>query len=59
MNNKNKKDSILKSIGNAISLIYQGDKAIIYFSFYKNITEAVFDAFFDIYLIKFIYESIY
>ena len=48
----------MKSIGNAISMIYQGDKAIVYFSFYKNITEAVFDAFYDIYLIKFIYESI-
>ncbi len=58
MENKKTKDSILKSISNAISLIYKGDKAIVYFSFYKNITEAVFDTLYSIYLIKFIYECI-
>lgn len=58
MKQKNKKDSVIGSICNAISLIYQGDPAIVYFSFYKNISEAIFDAIYSIYLIKFIYESI-
>ena len=58
MKQKNRKDSVIASICNAISLIYQGDPAIVYFSFYKNISEAIFNAVYSIYLIKFIYESI-
>lgn len=55
---KKKKESILGSIANAISQIYQGDPAIVYFSFYKNVTEAIFGAVYGIYLIKYIYECI-
>ena len=55
---REKKDSILGSIANAIRLIYEGDHAFVYFSFYKNITEAIFGALYSIYLIKFIYECI-
>lgn len=55
---KKKKESILGSIVSAIRLIYEGDPAFVYFSFYKNITEAVFDALYCIYLIKYIYECI-
>ena len=53
-----KKESIIKSILNAISLIYQGDKPIVYFTFYKNISEGIFDALYGIFLIKYIYECI-
>lgn len=55
---RKKKENVLGSIGNAIHQIYQGDHSIVYFSFYKNITEAIFDAIYGIYLIKFIYECI-
>lgn len=55
---KKKKESIIGSICNAIYQIWQGNHAIVYFSFYKNITEAVFNALFSIYLIKYIYECI-
>ncbi len=55
---KEKKENILGSICNAIYQIWQGDRAIVYFSFYKNITEEIFGALFGIYLIKFIYECI-
>lgn len=55
---KEKKENILGSICNAIYQIWQGDHAIVYFSFYKNITEEIFGALFGIYLIKFIYECI-
>lgn len=58
MKKEKKKENILGSICNAIYQIWQGDHAIVYFSFYKNITEAIFGALFGIYLIKFIYESI-
>lgn len=58
MKQEKKKDSIIRSICNAIALIYQGDHAIVYFSFYKNISEAIFDAVYSIYLIKYIYECI-
>lgn len=53
-----KKENIVGSICNAICQIWEGDHAIVYFSFYKNISEAVFNAFFNIYLIKYIYECI-
>lgn len=53
-----KKENILGSIANAIHLIYQGDHGIVYFSFYKNVSEAIFNALYSIYLIKFIYECI-
>lgn len=58
MQKREKKESVIGSIINAISLIHEGDPAIVYFSFYKNISEAVFNAVYSIYLIKFIYESI-
>lgn len=53
-----KKISVSAAIKNAMSLIYQADKGFVWFSFYKNITEAVFHAFSAIYLIKYIYECI-
>ena len=53
-----KKESVIKSIINAIRLIYQGDHGIVYFSFYKSISEAIFNALYGIYLIKYIYECI-
>ena len=55
---KKDKENIIGSIINAIQLIYRGDHGIVWFSFYKNITEAIFGALYSIYLIKFIYESI-
>lgn len=58
MKKEKKKENILGSICNAIGQIYQGDRAIVYFSFYKNVTEAIFNAIYSIYLIKFIYECI-
>jgi len=58
MKKKSKKENILESIKNAILQIREGDSAIVYFSFYKNTTEAVFGALYEIYLIKFIYECI-
>ena len=45
---KEKKENILGSICNAIYQIWQGDHAIVYFSFYKNITEEIFGALFGI-----------
>ena len=56
--NENKKESVLGSIVNAIRLIYEGDSAFVYFTFYKNITEEIFNALYGIYLIKYIYECI-
>lgn len=53
-----KKESVLRSMKNAISQIYQGDAVIVWFSFYKNVSEAIFNAVYSIYLIKFIYECI-
>lgn len=58
MKKKKEKEKILRSITNAIYQIYKGDHAIVYFSFYKNISEAIFNAIYGIYLIKFIYECI-
>lgn len=58
MKKEKKKENILASIGNAIYQIWQGDHAIVYFSFYKNISEAIFNALYSIYLIKYIYECI-
>lgn len=58
MKRQKKKENILGSIGNSIYQIWQGDHAIVYFSFYKNISEAIFNALYSIYLIKYIYECI-
>lgn len=58
MDKHKKKYGVISSIKNAIHLINGGDPVIIWFSFYKNITEAVFGALFSIYLIKYIYECI-
>lgn len=58
MKKEKQKENILGSIGNAIYQIWQGDHTIVYFSFYKNISEAIFNAFYSIYLIKYIYECI-
>lgn len=53
-----KKYGITKSIMNAMGIIYRADPAFVWFSFYKNISESIFNALFDIYLIKYIYECI-
>lgn len=58
MKNERKNERVLKGIRNAIHQIYQGDPGIVYFSFYKNISESIFSALYSIYLIKFIYECI-
>ena len=58
MKKEKQKESVVASIINAIKQIYQGDHVIVYFSFYKNITEAIFNTAYSIYLIKFIYECI-
>lgn len=55
---KKEKESIIGSVINAVRQIYQGDHGIVYFSFYKNVTEAIFDTLYSIYLIKYIYECI-
>ncbi len=57
MGNK-KKYTIMDSIRSAMRLIGGADASFICFSFYKNITEAVFNALYSIYLIKYIYECI-
>lgn len=41
-----------------IHTVWEADKGSVLFPFYKNITEYVFNGFFDIYLIKYIYECI-
>lgn len=53
-----KKESIFGSTYHAIRQIHQADPAIVWFTFYKNISEEVFNAVYGIYLIKFIYECI-
>lgn len=53
-----KKEGIIKSIYYALCQIYQADSSIVWFTFVKNIIEGIFDAFYGIYLIKFIYECI-
>lgn len=58
MKKEKKKENIIGSICNAVYQIWQGDHAIVYFSFYKNISEAIFGALYSIYLIKYIYECI-
>lgn len=58
MKEKKQKDRIISSIYHAIRQIYQGDAIMVWFSFYKNISEAIFGAFYFIYLIKYIYECI-
>lgn len=49
---------ILNNIYQSMHQIYQSDPGIVWFTFFKNIIEAVFEAFYGIYLIKFIYECI-
>lgn len=56
--NQEKKRSVLGSIYNALRLFHEGDKRFVYFSFYKNVTEAIFNSAYSIYLIKYIYECI-
>lgn len=58
MKEKKQRERIISSIYHAIRQIYQGDAVMVWFSFYKNISEAIFGAFYSIYLIKYIYECI-
>lgn len=53
-----KQDHVVASIINALKIFHAGDRKFVYFSFYKNITEAIFDSLYGIYLIKYIYECI-
>ena len=55
---KKKQDSVIRSIVNALKIFHEGDKKFVYFSFYKNITEYIFNSLYGIYLIKYIYECI-
>lgn len=55
---KKKQDSVIQSIINALKIFHEGDRKFVYFSFYKNITEAIFHSLYGIYLIKYIYECI-
>ena len=50
------KKNILLNIYQALRQIYEADSQIVWFTFFKNIFEAVFEAVYGIYLIKFIYE---
>lgn len=52
------KKNILLNIYQALRQIYEADSQIVWFTFFKNIFEAVFEAVYGIYLIKFIYECI-
>lgn len=49
---------IFNSIQFAIAEIFRADKGTVIYSFYKEITEGIFNACFAIYLIKYIYECI-
>ena len=55
---KTKQDSVIRSIVNALKIFHEGDRKFVYFSFYKNITEYIFNSLYGIYLIKYIYECI-
>lgn len=55
---KKKQDNVIGSIVNALKIFHEADRKFVYFSFYKNITEAVFNSLYGIYLIKYIYECI-
>lgn len=52
------KKNVLINIYQALCQIYEADSRIVWFTFFKNIFEAVFEAVYGIYLIKFIYECI-
>ena len=52
------KDHVVQSIINALRIFHEGDRKFVYFSFYKNISEGIFDSLYGIYLIKYIYECI-
>lgn len=51
-------DNVIQSIINALRIFHEGDRKFVYFSFYKNITEGIFNSLYGIYLIKYIYECI-
>lgn len=53
-----KKENVLYNIVSALYQIYQGNPPIVWYVFFKNIIEAVFDAFCGVYFIKYIYECI-
>ena len=57
---KEKKDgkNALASIRYTMGMLYKADPKIVVFTMYKEISERVFDAFFSIFLLKFIYECI-
>lgn len=55
---KRKKENILYNIIQALRQIYQGNPPIVWYTFFKNIIEAVFDAVCGVYFIKYIYECI-
>lgn len=54
---KNRKNA-LASIRYTVGMLYKADAGMVVFTMYKNISEKIFDAFFSIYLLKFIYECI-
>ncbi len=56
--NKKEKEHILSYIIQALRQMYQGNPPIVWFTFGKNILEAVFDGVCAVYFIKFIYECI-
>lgn len=53
-----KKENTLLSIVQAMRQLYQGDPAIVWLTFGKNIIEGAFDGICGVYFIKFIYECI-
>lgn len=55
---KKHKEHILYNIIQALRQIYQGNPPIVWYTFFKNIIEAVFDAICGVYFIKYIYECI-
>lgn len=60
LEHKEKKDgkNALASICYTVRMLYEADAGIVVFTMYKNISEKIFDAFFSIYLLKYIYECI-
>lgn len=53
-----KKENTLYNIVQALHQIYQGNPPIVWFTFFKNMIEAVFEAVYAVYFIKLIYECI-
>lgn len=54
----NKEMSVWQSMGYTIKTIWHADKGCIIYTFYKNCTEEVFNAFFFVYMTKAIYACI-